>query len=331
MWLLSLVSKSLVKVNRIGVCRIATFSSRHFSKYTVNMSESLESQVAAKTKQLAPPLTNDRHKGQAGRIGVFGGSLEFTGAPYFSSISSLKVGADLVYVFCAKEAGLVIKSYSPELIVLPILDQPNAVEEIEPWLDRLHVVLIGPGLGRLPSTFAVIESIIGICRNKKKPLVIDADGLVFISEKPDVIKNYPAPVVLTPNIMEFGRLVGQNTGDGTKVERSSTFLNNLGGQITILCKDHEDEIISNGKSVKVSGGGSGRRCGGQGDLLGGSLSTFLTWALEKQFEPTVACFAACRLVRDCNARAFAKFGRSMTAADMIHEIHYVFQDNFELK
>lgn len=152
-----------------------------------------------------------------------------------------------------------------------------------------------------------------------------------MSEKPEVIKNYPAPIVLTPNVMEFGRLVGQNTGDGTKLERSSAFLNNIGGQVTILCKDHEDEIISNGKSVKVSGGGSGRRCGGQGDLLGGSLSTFLTWALEKGLEPTVACFAACRLVRDCNAKAFAKLGRSMTATDMIHEIHEVFQDNFELK
>ncbi|KAJ8922828.1 hypothetical protein NQ315_007863 [Exocentrus adspersus] len=329
--LLSLTSKSLIKVNRTRVCTISAFSKSFFRAFGSNMSQSLENQIAEKTKQLAPPLTNDRHKGQAGRIGVFGGSLEFTGAPYYSAITSLKVGADLVYVFCAKEAGLVIKSYSPELIVLPILDQPNAVQQIEPWLKRLHVVLIGPGLGRLPSTFAVIERIIGVCRNKKLPLVIDADGLIFVSQKPDVIKDYPAPIVLTPNVMEFGRLVGQNTGDGTKLERSSCFLNKLGGQVTILCKDHEDEIISNGKSVKVSGGGSGRRSGGQGDMLGGSLSTFLHWALEKQVEPNIACFAACRLTRDCNARAFAKQGRSMTAVDMIHEIHDVFEENFELK
>ncbi|KAJ8951723.1 hypothetical protein NQ318_012573 [Aromia moschata] len=224
------------------------------------------------------------------------------GAPYFAAISALKVGADLAYVFCAKEAGPVIKSYSPELIVLPVLDQPNGVETIEPWLERLHVILIGPGLGRFPSTFAVIENLINICRNKKKPLVIDADGLVLISQNPDLIKNYPAPVVLTPNVMEFNKLVGQNTGDGTKLERSAAFLSKVGCNVTILCKDHEDEIISNGKVVKVSGGGSGRRCGGQGDLLGGSLSTFLTWALEKSFEPNVACFAACTLTRACNAR-----------------------------
>lgn len=79
MWLLSLVSKSVVKVNKTTVRSIRSFSRRYFGMYTVNMSESLESQIAEKTKQLAPPLTNDRHKGQAGRIGVFGGSLEFTG------------------------------------------------------------------------------------------------------------------------------------------------------------------------------------------------------------------------------------------------------------
>ena len=30
-------------------------------------------------------------------------------------------GADLVHVFCAKQASTVIKTYSPELIVLPFL------------------------------------------------------------------------------------------------------------------------------------------------------------------------------------------------------------------
>lgn len=42
-------------------------------------------------KQCIPPLDNTRHKGQAGRIGVVGGSLEYTGAPYFAGISALRV------------------------------------------------------------------------------------------------------------------------------------------------------------------------------------------------------------------------------------------------
>lgn len=42
-------------------------------------------------KSCIPALSKDSHKGQSGRIGIIGGSLEYTGAPYFAGISSLKV------------------------------------------------------------------------------------------------------------------------------------------------------------------------------------------------------------------------------------------------
>ncbi|XP_036156309.1 ATP-dependent (S)-NAD(P)H-hydrate dehydratase isoform X5 [Myotis myotis] len=99
-------------------------------------------------KNIIPPLTTKKHKGQDGRIGIVGGSQEYTGAPYFAAISALKVGADLSHVFCTREAAPVIKSYSPELIVHPVLDSPDAVHEVEKWLPRLHALVVGPGLGR---------------------------------------------------------------------------------------------------------------------------------------------------------------------------------------
>ncbi|XP_023014234.2 NAD(P)HX dehydratase isoform X1 [Leptinotarsa decemlineata] len=321
--MLTLTTKLLANVSKSQVTPVRGLGKK--------MCDSLQDRIIQRAATLAPPLTRDRHKGQAGRIGIFGGSIEYTGAPYFSSISALKVGADLSYVFCNKEAATVIKSYSPELIVLPVLDDSEAIEKIEPWLERLHVVLIGPGLGRQEKTFRVIEQVIESCRNKSKPMVIDADGLFLISQKPEIIKNYPAPIILTPNVMEFNRLVQRNDGDGTKLECSSNFLKNLGGNITLLCKDTEDEIISNGTVEIVKGGGSGRRCGGQGDLLGGALSTFFAWAVMKGEDANVACYAAAKLTRECNARAFAKFGRSMTTTDMIEEIHGVFADYFELE
>lgn len=45
----------------------------------------------------------------------------YTGAPYFSAFSALRTGCDLVHVFCDESAGAIIKGYSPELIVHPIL------------------------------------------------------------------------------------------------------------------------------------------------------------------------------------------------------------------
>lgn len=72
-------------------------------------------------RRVVPPLTFDTYKGQAGRIGVVGGCEEYTGAPIFSSMTALRTGAELVHVFCTKNAAIPIKSFSPDLIVHPIL------------------------------------------------------------------------------------------------------------------------------------------------------------------------------------------------------------------
>uniref|UniRef100_A0A914V265 ATP-dependent NAD(P)H-hydrate dehydratase n=1 Tax=Plectus sambesii TaxID=2011161 RepID=A0A914V265_9BILA len=102
-------------------------------------------------QSLFPKLDEKNKKGDCGRIAVIGGSQEYTGAPYFAAISSLKFGADILHVFCPKEAATVIKSYSPELIVHPLLsvgNGDNKWKEIFDWLDRVNAVVIGPGLGR---------------------------------------------------------------------------------------------------------------------------------------------------------------------------------------
>jgi NAD(P)H-hydrate repair Nnr-like enzyme with NAD(P)H-hydrate dehydratase domain len=50
-----------------------------------------------------------------------GGSKAYTGAPYFASMTALAMGADLSTVFCSVEAGVAIKTYSPDLMVRPCL------------------------------------------------------------------------------------------------------------------------------------------------------------------------------------------------------------------
>lgn len=316
-----------------NILQICKYNFKFFKTYRISKNIMSNQDLAFSSRQLPPPLNNSRHKGEAGRIGIFGGSLEYTGAPYFASISALRVGADLVHVFCAKEAGPVIKSYSPELIVHPLLDDKEAVKKIEPWLERLHVILIGPGLGRDPQIFNVITQIINVCRATNKPLVIDADGLFLISQNHEIIKDYPAPgVILTPNAIEYTRLFNSQKANNEKANIAT-----LGKTITILRKGAEDEIMDYSKTVKVVGGGSGRRCGGQGDLLAGSLSTFFCWALQLKVEDNavhddramIAAFTACKLIRECNARAFAKKGRGMICSDMIEELHVVFRENFE--
>jgi ATP-dependent NAD(P)H-hydrate dehydratase len=52
---------------------------------TTSMSNLLD-----RVRKLVPPLAQSLHKGQAGKIGVLGGSREYTGAPYYAAFSALK-------------------------------------------------------------------------------------------------------------------------------------------------------------------------------------------------------------------------------------------------
>ncbi|XP_055016241.1 ATP-dependent (S)-NAD(P)H-hydrate dehydratase [Boleophthalmus pectinirostris] len=299
----------------------------------------MDDDILALVKRTIPPLTSKKHKGQDGRIGIIGGCQEYTGAPYFAAISALKAGADLAHVFCTKEAAPVIKSYSPELIVHPVLDRSNALEEIEKWLPRLHSVVVGPGLGRDDHILQTAKEIIIKSKTRDIPIVIDADGLWLITQQPSIIQGYQKSI-LTPNIMEFTRLYdvlvhgSMNTSD---LKFSVTQLSIAMGNLTVVLKGEHDLITDGSKVISCSTEGSGRRCGGQGDLLSGSMGVMAHWAhsasvaeIFRGMNPSVvAAYGACSLTRQCNNQAFQRNGRSTTTSDMIQEIGSAFKKLFE--
>lgn len=51
--------------------------------------------VLSELRAIIPPLLPEFHKGQGGRVGVIGGSRNYTGAPFFASMASMRLGADM--------------------------------------------------------------------------------------------------------------------------------------------------------------------------------------------------------------------------------------------
>lgn len=306
-----------------------------FLSNMANEKESLET-LLNHCKKLVPNLSNDKHKGESGRIGVFGGSKDYTGAPYFTSMSALRTGADLVYVFCAEAAAQPIKSYSPELMVVPYLDVDMPTEEIHMWIKRLHVAVIGPGLGRNAKILQKIGETVGYLKHVKIPLVIDADGLFFISQNPKILKDYEGSVYLTPNINEYKLLVtgvlnpSVVTVDDTTLKELSK---QIGNNVTVILKAKEDRIVNGDKVLVYPVEGSPRRCGGQGDMLSGCLAAFSGWAQnckEDQTEAQMfAAFAASTLVKTCSKITFKEKGRGMIVTDMLAKLHTAFDAVYE--
>ncbi|KAJ6024894.1 YjeF C-terminal domain carbohydrate kinase-related protein [Penicillium herquei] len=257
----------------------------------------------SKVRKIVPPMLESFHKGQLGRVAVIGGCVDYTGAPYFSAIASAKLGCDMSHVLCERSAAPVIKGYSPNLMVHPVLPSTDSVKDpksidapalagpIISMLSRLHALVIGPGLGRDSVTLKVVAEVIKEARSRSIPFVLDADGLLIVTEDPSLIKGYKE-CILTPNVVEFARLakaLGVNISSQSEItgenEREKTnkasdaceqLSTKLGG-VTILQKGPND-IISNGVTSIINDIKGGlKRSGGQGDTLTGSLGTMLAW------------------------------------------------------
>ncbi|MEK0370658.1 MAG: NAD(P)H-hydrate dehydratase, partial [Nitrosopumilus sp.] len=74
-------------------------------------------------KKFIPARKSKSRKGDNGIVLVVGGSYIYHGAPVLSSIAALRCGTDLVYTSVPKINVTATRAISPNLIVIPLVDQ----------------------------------------------------------------------------------------------------------------------------------------------------------------------------------------------------------------
>lgn len=187
---------------------------------------------------------------------------------------------------------------------------------------------------------------IRLARERGTYIVVDADGLWLVQRELDTVKGYKR-VVLTPNVVEFGRLCeaagldkkGSDGKDADPATRAAQLADVLGG-VTILEKGQVDRITrgTQGGTWESSAQGSVRRCGGQGDVLSGAVGTFLAWgASHSQREgrsdadedmTRLAAYAGSTLTRTASRLTFARLKRAMQTGDMLNDVGNAFEEVF---
>lgn len=315
-------------------------------------------------RQCIPPLLSTFHKGQAGgRVCIIGGCEDYTGAPYFSANATALMGCDLTHVICEYNATTVIKSYTPNLMVHPYMRMSNSylpngdpvhsdMDKIKNLLQRMHVIVIGPGLGRDKDMLKSIKEIIRFDLEQlggQLPIVIDADGLFLVSEDHDtraLLKRFPrGRIILTPNVVEMKRI-----RDSLSKQCSSEIdiVNEL--KCILVEKGTEDAIYSPGEGndiLKNKQEGSNKRVGGQGDTLTGTIACMLAYCRAiydfKVYRPDhnseylkdwidyamLSCYVGCTITRESARLAFKQSGRAMQTTDVNNRVGEVYARLFD--
>ena len=221
-----------------------------------------------------PEREADAHKGDFGHVMVIGGDVGHGGAALMAAEAAARGGAGLVSLATRPEHVAAMLARQPEVMACGVISG----QELEPWLARPTVLVVGPGLGQSPWSEQMLQQALAT----DLPLVLDADALNLIAKG----RLWPAGKtrdnwLLTPHPGEAARLLGCETA-AIQAERFASVqkLQQQYGGVALL-KGAGTLVAGAGQPINIiSGGNPGMASGGMGDVLSGLLGALLAQGLS---------------------------------------------------
>jgi NAD(P)H-hydrate epimerase len=253
-------------------------------------------------KKFIPARKAKSRKGDNGIVLVVGGSYIYHGAPILSSLAALKCGTDLVYTSVPKINVTPTRAISPNLIVIPLVDQKltlGAVNKLIGALPRnLHSATIGMGLAiqERNSLLHFVKSLL----DRDVRLSLDASALI-----PEVL-----PLLANKNVVVTPPPNSKNERIKLVEKKAKEF------GITVLLKGAMD-VVSNGSTTYLNEKKTpAMTVGGTGDVLSGLVAGLLS----NNRNPLESAAAATFINGLAGKSAQKKLGLHMTSMDLLDEI-----------
>ena len=273
--------------------------------------------------KIYPPRPDWVHKGNYGSVLVVCGSTLYCGSATLAGVSALRAGADLVTVVAPERAADVASYALPDLITYPLKANHLTSRHLADIADIAHVrkinsLVLGCGLGRHPSTLVSIQKLIS---KFVVPLVLDADALRSIAQKPQVV--FGKQVILTPHAGELAILLNQTAvSDDFEAKLVAAKQAAAKYHAVILLKGYVDIITDGATTITNNSGTPLMTKGGFGDTLSGILGALLARG--------VGLFEAAHVAAYINGRAgelaAEKKGEGVVASDIFDFIPQVISD-----
>ena len=264
---------------------------------------------------------DDSNKGTLGSLLCICGSYGMAGAAIMAGKAALRCGIGLLKIAVPKSIYPVCATNILESVYYPLEETSNGVisskntDFLLEMCEKSSAVVIGCGLSVCDDTKNLVQSVITNC---EKPLVIDADALNCICNKPEILKNLKVPAIITPHPGEMARLL-HSTPKTVNSNRENTAIDfaKKFGVVTVL-KGAGTIIASPDGEVYINHtGNSGMATGGSGDVLSGIIGSLLAQGAS----PINAAAAGVFLHGTIGDLAAEKIGKiSMLPTDMIDMI-----------
>jgi NAD(P)H-hydrate epimerase len=211
------------------------------------------------------------HKGTFGTVLVAGGDYGMAGAAAMAAEAALRCGAGLVRAATRPEHVSALVARTPEVMARGVVSG----QELQPMLDGVDVLVVGPGLGQSPWS----EQLLQTATASGKPMVLDADGLNLLTRGQIVAERVRQNWVLTPHPGEAARLLDITTAE-VQADRfaAATALQQRYGGVVIL-KGNGTVVAAQGQLLLCDYGNPGMASGGMGDVLSGIIGGLMAQGL----------------------------------------------------
>ncbi|MBD5341042.1 MAG: NAD(P)H-hydrate dehydratase [Bacteroides sp.] len=261
------------------------------------------------------PLLNKRYpftgKRDYGSALLFCGSIGMMGAAVLCARATLKSGAGLVTVHGPKNGMDILQTAVPECMYEPDRND-HYISDMRVHHDH-QAIAVGPGIGVSERTIDALEALL---KAGKSSLVLDADALNCISQRPALLSMLPPKTIITPHIGEFDRLFGEqrSSEDRLKMALEMSRQHN----IIIVLKGHYTATVRPTGRVYINPTGNpGMATAGAGDVLTGVIAAFLAQGYSPEHAATFGVFVH-GLAGDMAAEELGEFG--LTSGDIANYV-----------
>lgn len=201
-------------------------------------------------------------------VRVVAGSPGMTGACELTAAAALRAGAGMVSVSTPGRSAADVTC--PMEAVARALPGTRWAPVVLEDLKRHDVLAIGPGLGRDRTT---MDEVVEVVVASPVPVVVDADGLTALAERPEALADAISPIVITPHDGEFARLFGADV-PLDRVSGARDLARRLG--VVVLLKGATTIVAAPGGEVRLVTSGSPRLAtAGTGDVLTGVIAALV--------------------------------------------------------